>query len=161
MRSNKRRDLTSSQWAVLAVESESIYEEIRRATEEERRAKQAESLKETHDNGGFGVSDNLLSKTKDDQQTRTSTKLASTFNTNREYVNAAKRLKKQSPDQYEAIRTGEKSISEVEKERKILEKRAAIEKRQRKAEEERAAMARKKTELIARPLSFPKSKKQC
>lgn len=145
MRSNKRRDLTSSQWAVLAVESEGIYDEIRKATEEERRAKQAETQSVTKSKSG--LSDNKLSDSEpvDTHQTRTATKLANTFNTNREYVNAAKRLKEQSPEQYEAIRTGEKSISEVEKERKILEKRAAIEERQRKAEEERAAMATKES----------------
>ena len=43
MRSNKRRDLTSSQWAAIAVESESIYEAIRVATEEDRRAKQSDT----------------------------------------------------------------------------------------------------------------------
>ena len=150
MRSNKRRDLTSSQWAVLAVESESIYEEIRRATEEERRAKQAETQSVTKSESGLS-GNSFPDSQSDNYENRSAVKLASAFNTNDNYVKAAKRLKEQSPDQYEAIRTGEKSISEVEKERKILEKWAAIEERQRKAEEERAAMATKKAELIARP----------
>ena len=142
MRSNKRRDLTSSQWAVLAVESEGIYEEIRRATEEERKQKISESriginqFEDRPENKFSGLTD---SEPSDTHQTRTATKIASTFNTNQNYVNAAKRLKEQSPEQYEAIRSGEKSISEVEKERKILEKRTAIEEKQRKAEEERRA----------------------
>ena len=41
MRTNKRRNLTSSQWAAVAVEAEDILQAIRDAVEEERRAKQA------------------------------------------------------------------------------------------------------------------------
>ena len=165
MRSNKRRDLTSSQWAVLAVESESIYEEIRRATEEEAQKKRSENAVNRYtkeDSLGAGnlfPGANYPETEPDDYSSRATSKLANAFNTNSQYIKQAKRLKEQLPDQYKAIRTGEKSISEVEKERKILEKRAAIEERQRKAEEERAAMATKKAELIARPLSFPKSKR--
>ena len=43
MRTNKRRNLNSGQWATIAVEAEDLIAAIRDATEKERRAKQSET----------------------------------------------------------------------------------------------------------------------
>ena len=67
MRSNKRRNLSSSQWAAIAVEAEDIITALAEETERERRAKQAKALAETHKTGDFGgsVCGNKLPQTKD------------------------------------------------------------------------------------------------
>ncbi len=56
LRTNKRRNLTSSQWAAIAVEAEDIVKTIQQAVEIERRAKQAETqriLEETKKEPSF------------------------------------------------------------------------------------------------------------
>ena len=58
-------------------------------TERQRREKQAESLTATHNNNLFGVSNNLLLQTTDPNTNAAATKLATTFNTNRTYINEA------------------------------------------------------------------------
>ena len=58
-------------------------------TERQRREKQAESLTATHNNNLFGVLPNLLGETTNKHETETATKLATTFNTNRTYINEA------------------------------------------------------------------------
>lgn len=73
-------DLKSSQWACIAVESDEIIEVLKEQTEKERREKQAETLKETYENGNFGVCVNKLTETKK-QPERVTQKLAETFNT--------------------------------------------------------------------------------
>lgn len=112
MRTNKRRNLTSSQWAAIAVEAEEIVEALREAVERERRAKQSESLKQTHETG---VSVNLLSQTTPE---RVTSKLAETFNTNRTYISDAAKLRNEKPEVFEQVKRGEKTMTEVKKEEK-------------------------------------------
>lgn len=57
-------------------------------TERQRREKQAESLTATHNNNLFGVLGNKLPETNTDEN-KAATKLATTFNTNRTYINEA------------------------------------------------------------------------
>ena len=64
-RTNKRRNLTSSQWAAVAVEADEIIAAIKARVEEERRKKQSGSLAATHESGDFGVCNNKLLETKD------------------------------------------------------------------------------------------------
>jgi len=124
LRTNKRRNLTSSQWAAVAVEAEDIMEVIRAAVEEERRAKisaartaavdvvtmelemgdvatsAGELVVSALDGGEIDREarpDNLLSSLEDEHATKTATKVATMFNTNRQYVNEAKRLKVENP----------------------------------------------------------------
>lgn len=120
MRTNKRRNLSSSQWAAIAVEAEEILAAIAEAVEQERRAKQAEHLKETHESGGFGggVSDNKLSDTKDEHETKTAHKAAELFNTNRTYINDAKKLRESSPEHFEKIKSGDATLTQVKREMK-------------------------------------------
>jgi N6-adenosine-specific RNA methylase IME4 len=132
MRTNKRRNLSSSQWAAVAVQAEEILQAISNAVEFERRSKQSESLAESHEFGSFGngVSDNKLSDTKNEHEHKASTKVAGVFNTNRTYVTEAKKLKTENPVAFEQVLNGEKTITEVKKEQKI-EARVAMIQQQR------------------------------
>ena len=133
MRTNKRRNLSSSQWAAVSAQAEDILQAISDAVEVERRAKQAESLAKSHEIGSFGngVSGNKLPDTQTYQhETKTATKVAEVFNTNSTYVKEAKKLKKDNPVVFEQVLSGEKTLTEVKKEQKI-EARAAMIQQQR------------------------------
>ena len=82
VRTNKRRNLTSSQWAAVAVEADEIIAAIKAKVEEERRKKQAATLAATHESGNFGVSVNKLTETNQDER-KAAHKTAELFNTNR------------------------------------------------------------------------------
>ncbi len=79
-RTNKRRNLTSSQWAAVAVEADEIIAAIRAKVEEERRKKQAATQS--------GAITQLVEPQPDKNKTTSDTKTAELFNTNRTYVNA-------------------------------------------------------------------------
>ena len=136
MRTNKRRNLTSSQWAAVAVEAEDILGAIRAAVDSERRAKQAETLKTTLSSSVEvqAVTDNLLSVTTDGHATKTATKAATLFNTNRSYVNDAKRLKADNPEAFDRVKSGAATLTQVKREIKE-------EKREERREENRAKVA--------------------
>ncbi len=80
LRTNKRRNLTSSQWAAVAVEVDEIIAAIRAKVEEERRKKQAATQS--------GAITQLVEPQPDKNKTTSDTKTAELFNTNRTYVNA-------------------------------------------------------------------------
>lgn len=128
MRTNKRRNLTSSQWACIAVESDEIITILKEQTEKQRREKQAETLKETYEKCNFGVCVNKLTETKK-QPERVTQKLAETFNTNRSYVSEAKKLKERKTDFFEQVKSGEKTLTEALREVKregVIRKNEAI-----------------------------------
>lgn len=109
MRTNKRRNLTSSQWAAIAVEAEEIIEALREAVERERRAKISEARR--------GETAQLIAPSeKSDNEVRT--KLAETFNTNRTYISDAAKLRNEKPEVFEQVKRGEKTMTEVKKEEK-------------------------------------------
>lgn len=51
----------------------------------------------------------------DEHKNKTSTKLAEKFDTNRTYVNDAAKLKQEAPEEFEKVKSGEKSISQAKK----------------------------------------------
>ncbi len=104
LRTNKRRNLTSSQWAAIANEAYDIIEALKKEARE--RQGQRNDL----------TSNNKLSEVKDEHATKTATITAELFNTNRTYVNEAKRIKQEQPEEFEKVKSGEKSISQVIKE---------------------------------------------
>ena len=69
----------------------------------------------------------------DPEQNKQRTQLAQTFNTNPRYVSDAARLKRENPKAFEAIKSGQKVITEV------------------KREEKQKEFERRKTEFIAPP----------
>lgn len=80
MRSNKRRNLTSSQWACLAVEADEIIYTLKQAAKE----------KQGQRNDLTSV--NLLTNVMSVNESRTDAKIADIFNTNRQYVYEAQKL---------------------------------------------------------------------
>jgi N6-adenosine-specific RNA methylase IME4 len=124
MRTNKRRNLTSSQWAAIAVEADEVVEAIRQAVEVERRKKQAESLQQTHESGMFGA---INCPKQSNEENKARTKIAQTFNTNRTYVNEAAKLRETKPEVFEQVKRGEKTLTEVKSEEKKEIRKAEIE----------------------------------
>ena len=106
LRTNKRRNLSSSQWAAVAAEADELLDGIRAAVEVQRLAKQKANAVNQYSE----PSDNLLSEPKDEHETKAATKAAELFNTNRTYVNEAAKLKETSPETFEMVKAGEVSI---------------------------------------------------
>lgn len=99
MRTNKRRNLTSSQWATVAVESEDILRAIREDAERRMKA---------------GVTDPGKQISQGSEEDRkTARKVAQVFNTNRTYVNQAARLRNEAPEEFARVKTGDISLSEA------------------------------------------------
>jgi N6-adenosine-specific RNA methylase IME4 len=123
MRTNKRRNLTSSQWAAIAAEADELWDVVVSRVEQERRIKQTET--KTGMKYGENLSGNKLpDKNYDDN--KASQKIAESFNTNRTYVSDAKKYRETNPEIFESIKRGDKSIAEVKKEEKIQKRKDEI-----------------------------------
>ena len=139
MRTNKRRNLNSSQWAAIAVEADEMVSVIREQVERERLKKQKENAanqykslehcdkkmsQPTRDDTEPSV--NKLTEPKNENEHRTDQKLASTFNTNRTYINEASRLRREIPEIFDQVKRGKKTISQAKKEVTRIERQIAI-----------------------------------
>ena len=60
----------------------------------------------------------LLQTKKDVHKNKTHTKVANLFTTNRTYIDNARNIKEKSPDIFERVKSGEKTITEVKKDEK-------------------------------------------
>ena len=107
MRSNKRRNLTSSQWACIAVEADEIMQTIK------------VQAKERQIEGGKNKVVQLIVQA-NPIENKTDTKLADLFNTNRTYINEAKNL---NQEEFKQVKSGEKNITEVKRDRKKKEQK--------------------------------------
>ena len=121
VRTNNRRDLNSSQRAAIAVEAEDLIAIIKAEAKAAQVRKPIESVP------------SLMTEQKDYRQNETRTKLAQNFNTSAGYISEASRIKKENPKAFEAIKSGQKVITEV------------------KREEKQKEFERRKTEFIASP----------
>lgn len=115
LRTNKRRNLTSSQWATIAVDAEEIMAAIAEEVELERRKKQSETQSMIEP-----MAEQIPPQAKYERES--ATKTATIFNTNGNYIKAAKRLKATNPEAFKAVQSGEKTITQVKKEIKIEKK---------------------------------------
>lgn len=108
MRTNKRRNLNSTQWACIAVEAEDLIEKL----------KVVANMNQT-------LGKKLPNPTASPDENKTATKLADVFNTNRTYINDAAKMKKEDPIRFEQLKSGEKTLSEVKKEikKEIVQKK--------------------------------------
>lgn len=134
MRTNKRRNLTSSQWAAVAVEADELMQSIRGAVEAARRAKISEArqtgpLVEANETGQFIV------QSDDEHATKAATKAAEAFNTNRTYINEAKKLKESNPEAFDKVLAGEATITQVKREIKEQQREARREENRAKVAE--------------------------
>lgn len=117
MRTNKRRNLNSGQWATIAVEAEELIGAIAKQVEKGRRAKISETKKTP------ATSDKKLSDVPRNHHANTTpTKTAELFNTNRTYVNQAAKLKVESPEVFEQVKAGTMRMTDAAKAVKAIPK---------------------------------------
>lgn len=105
MRTNKRRNLNSGQWACIAAEADDLLAVIREQVEKDRREKISETKRES-------TSDKKLS---DVHASSTPTKAAELFNTNRTYVNQAVKMKTAAPEVFEKVKAGKMTMQDANK----------------------------------------------
>ena len=100
LRSNKRRNLTSSQWATIAVEADEIISTLKQEAEKRMLSGKA----------------NPREFIPEGSATRTDEKIATMFNTNAKYIQEAQKLKDEKPELFEAIKSGDITITEAKRE---------------------------------------------
>lgn len=115
IRTNNRRDLTSSQRAAIAVEAEDLIA-LLKAKAKERQVKAGEEFGKSAPKVVQKIAQPINS-----EQNKVRTQLAETFNTNRQYVSDAAQIKKDSPEEFEQIKSGKKTITEFKKEKRQKE----------------------------------------
>ena len=98
----------------MAVEADEIIAAIKARVEEERREKQAANAANQYTE----PSNNKLLEAKDPNTNAASTKVAELFNTNRTYINDAKKLREASPEHFEKIKSGSATLTQVKREMK-------------------------------------------
>lgn len=127
MRTNKRRNLNSSQWACVSAEAKEMLRSVGEAVEAERRRKIAEQMQGNENRKVEKQTSQLIDTSeKPIRQERTAQKVAEVFNTNRTYVSEAQKLKEEKPEVFEQVKRGEKTITEVKKEAKVEKRKADI-----------------------------------
>lgn len=122
MRTNKRRNLTSSQWACIAVEADELMVVIREAVERGKAEKMA-----GNNNAAKEKTECQLIDTSFQIPERVTSKAAALFNTNRTYVSEAAKLRESNPEVFEAVKSGEKTFTEVKREAKKDEQKERFE----------------------------------
>lgn len=117
MRTNKRRNLNSGQWACIAAEADDLLAVIREGVEKERREKQAEAQAVKHEmlSNTPKASDLSDKKLSDSHANTTPTKAAELFNTNRTYVNQAVKMKTAAPEVFEKVKAGQMTMQDANK----------------------------------------------
>ncbi len=124
-----RRHLTKSQLAAIAIDAEPLWQAIQESVEAERRRKISEARQRAEAEKGNGVKketgpliDQSQNDYKEQDKYKTNTKLANSFGVGRQYIADAKNLKENNPEAFEAVKNGEKTITEVKREEKSEEK---------------------------------------
>ena len=107
LQTNERRSLTSSQWAAYANEATEIINALEKEAKDRIKVTQFKSKDD---------SDTATRKNSVTTKGETVEKLAEIFPTNSKYIQQAKRIKKESPEDFEKIKSGEKTISQIRKE---------------------------------------------
>ena len=113
MRTNKRRNLSKSQWACIAVEAEEIIKVIKN----EAKQRQIANLKQ----GSKNPVVELVPQR--DEQKKSDEIIANMFNTNSKYIQEATKFKKENPETFNEIKQGQKTITQAKKEEKIKAQR--------------------------------------
>jgi len=134
MRTNKRRNLNSGQWACIAAEADDLLAVIREQVEKERRQRQAET--QSRDDGyspelaaitppitkgeaerfaDLSIPQKIAGQPKNDNSKETSAKAAELFNTNRTYVNQAVKMKTAAPEVFEKVKAGKMTMQDATK----------------------------------------------
>jgi len=117
LRTNKRRNLTSSQCAAIAVLANEVREKIYAGVQEEKTKKQKEHAANQYTKKDPPV--NKLSKgKKNEHATATHTKVDRAFKTNRTYIDVLNQAQKENPEIINEVLSGKKTVTQVQKEQK-------------------------------------------
>jgi phage N-6-adenine-methyltransferase len=100
IRSNNRRDLTPYQRACIALDSEPLFEKLKKEAKERQIA-----------GGKYKGRQKAAEPKKDDN--KTDTKIAKLYHTNRTYVQKMRKIKKENPVLFEKIKAGEVIINKT------------------------------------------------
>jgi Domain of unknown function (DUF4326) len=111
MRTNKRRSLSSGQWATVAVEAEDIMGAIAEQVETDADAKRSEATKAQR----AGEDKKLSAPQKAEHADKTATKAAELFQTNRTYINQATKIQKASPEVFAKVKAGTMTMQDANK----------------------------------------------
>ena len=106
MRTNKRRNLNSGQWACIAADADDLLVMIRLTVESEGRKKMSEAKQ---------VGQKIVPVEQDRHTDKTATKAAELFNTNRTYVNQAVKMKTAAPEVFEKVKAGKMTMQDAAK----------------------------------------------
>jgi site-specific DNA-methyltransferase (adenine-specific) len=112
IRTNDRRDLSSSQRAAIAVEAEELVGVLKA----EAKTRQIESGGDKKSEEFKESVPQLIAEPIKPEHREVRTQLAQTFGTNRQYVSDAAKIKAENPDAFEAIKAGVKTITEFKSE---------------------------------------------
>jgi ParB-like chromosome segregation protein Spo0J len=106
MRTNKRRNLNSGQWACIAADADDLLAVIAEKAEDERKVKIS-----------VARTDETAQKIAPSQKAEreTATKAAEMFNTNRTYVNQAVKMKTAAPEVFEKVKAGKMTMQDANK----------------------------------------------
>lgn len=104
MRTNKRRNLNSGQWATIAVEAEDIIGQIKAQTDKEKRDKIS---KARHGEIRIKISGS------EEESRRAKAKAAELFNTSRGYLTQAAKIKKAAPEVFEKVKAGKMTMQDA------------------------------------------------
>jgi hypothetical protein len=141
MRTNKRRNMNSGQWATVAVEAEEVLAAIRKQVETQANLKRSEAAKRIAESAKINrerehfkeASTRSFSEHKERQSTQkivdtprqekeSAHKAAELFNTNRTYVNQAAKLKVEAPEIFDKVKAGTMRMTDATKAVKAIPK---------------------------------------
>jgi hypothetical protein len=122
MRTNKRRNLNSGQWACIAAEADDLLAVIREQSarnvggrpSKDQIAVLAAELWD-RDELKAKPGQKIVPLSKDEHAEKTATKAAELFNTNRTYVNQAVRMKTAAPEVFEKVKAGQMTMQDANK----------------------------------------------
>ena len=103
MRTNKRRNLNSGQWATIAAEAEDLMTVIAKAVEKERREKISENNGQKQK---ATTQQKIVASSSKGNANVTDSKTADMFNTNRTYVANAVKMKEVAPEILAKVKAG-------------------------------------------------------
>ena len=118
MRTNKRRNLNSGQWACIAAEADDLLSVIADGLKIEADKKRSEATKEQRAGGDKNLSrpqPEPLDAPRATPPNRTTEKAAEIFNTNRTYVNQAVKMKTAAPEVFEKVKAGKMTMQDANK----------------------------------------------
>lgn len=123
-----RRQLNSSQRAAYAVDAMEFYQEIEKATEEEKKKKLSISMmgnKNAEKNSSSNKLEELNLAKSNSDGLRTVDKVAKAYGTNNAYVSEAKKLKTENPEKYQEVKEGKTTLTKIKTEKRSLNRSSA------------------------------------